>query len=130
MAHNRFLNAAETLWEAVDLIAPTTGGKHAARLLKRFVTHELNVRSDIPPSHPGHPMYLYGRLTVDASRERLKTAVQTRIQEADSEDMTYLLVTVFEEEGSDAHAKLTQMLRRYRDWRTVLMNGDSDSESD
>lgn len=130
MAQNRFFTALELLWDAVSPLAGTAAEKAALLRLKRILQKELDVRSDIAWNHPDHAMYLYTRAGLETSKTRLLATIRSsRLALADAENETIQAALTAMEGDAAAGSRLTQVLRRFREWRNVVAT-ESDSDSD
>jgi hypothetical protein len=129
MAQNRFLNSLETVWDTLDLLATTTQARLMTACLKRVIATAFDQRADVGINHPGHPMYMYARQGIDTNRSALLETVRSRLSATETADETIqnALRALFEEEEAESYIRMTQALRRFRAWRTVLME-DSESE--
>ena len=131
MAQNRFLNSCETVWGTVQLAATTVAARRAMACLKYFVTREFDMKEGLPITRVDHPMNRYGRFPLETCRNRLFNTVRSLLLPADtSDDVQALLRALFTEEDSEAFGMLTQALRRYREWRTVVATGSEMDEDE
>ena len=124
MAQNRFLTAAENLWNAVE----AAKGAATTLIVKRIFHQCLNQPHQMPLSNTSHPMYMYSRGSMDTIRERIRNAFRTSTEDDDALTIIDELTQTAE---SPLYVLLTTAMTRYRQWRIVLENGsDSDSDSD
>jgi hypothetical protein len=113
MAQNRFLTAAENLWDAVTVAK----GPEVTLIVKRVFYRSLEVPHLLPLRDPVHPMQIYSRGTLESIRARMRETFSAAIT---NEDALNIIDELTQTGDSDLFVLMTTVLIKYRQWRSVL----------
>ena len=114
------------MWSIVQSGATTATARSTMLRLKCVINKEFDMPPNLPWANEAHPMYLYARNALDVNRERLRTNVREKLES--DEAARALLDTLMESTDAEVYIRMTNVLRRFRNWRSVLVDADSDSD--
>jgi len=121
MAQNRFLTAAERLWEAVE----EEKGVAIAVVIKRIFYRALDMPDNRPLTDASHPMHLYTRGSFETIRGRMREAFR---RSSDNEEVRDIVDIITEAIDSRLYELMTTVISRYRNWRSAMEEENSDSD--
>jgi len=123
MAQNRFLCALEALWESV-LVAY---GAEKTLVLKRRFNEMIEFPVGVSIHAEMHPIQLYSHGPLREIRDRFRDAFRESIEDEEVRSIIDDLTVV---DSSPHFLLMTNVISRFRQWRSSLEHSDSDSSSE
>lgn len=122
MAQNRFLTAVETLWESVL----TANGSEKTLVLKRRFNDIMEFPVGVSIHAEMHPIQLYSHGPLREIRDRLRDAFRESIEDEEVRSIVDDLTVI---DSSPLFLLMTNVISKFRQWRSSLEHSDSDSSS-